>query len=382
MIKFQNKPRVQISRRRDPDSGYRDIAARLRTAWLSRPWDPEQALPRHEELEREFGATRVTIQRAMNLLIAQGFVEGRRKAGRFLAARPPHLYRCGLVFQGHPESAIHDYHWTRFPAARLAAAEQVNRESAIQLVPYFDVDSTLGLTGLARLQEAVDHHGVTGLIFTHSPHDLLQSQLLQEMAVPMVFPHPLLPTAAVVLHQSEQFMERAVDALAPQGRRHVAVLTIPARDPQEFSPYFRSRRLLSLDAWTQNADPYYPKWVRHALRTLLYSHSRLRPNALIITDDHLVEPAMDALAELGVRVPEDLLVIGHWNYPLPYSGRTPVRLLGFDAGAFLRQGLQQVQLMRDSGTVPPAALIPARFADELAAMVPPRTRELQEVGVP
>lgn len=382
MIKERNKAWRRTGNRLQGEAGYRDIAARLRREWTRRPWQAGQPLPRHEELERQFGTTRVTIQRAMNLLIEQGFVEGRRKAGRFLAVRPPHLYRYGLVFQGHPESAIHDYRWTRFSSARLAAMAQVNRATESQLVPYFDVEGTPPSAGLARLQEDVAKHGLAGLVFSYSPHDLLAFPLLQAAAVPMVMPHPLLATAGTVLHQAEQFHERATETLVAAGRRHVAVLTIPAREPQEFAPYFRARNVISLDAWTQSAEPYHVQWVRHALQTMLYSHSRMRPNGLIITDDHLVEPAMDALAELGVRVPDDLLVIGHWNYPLPYNGRMPVRLLGFDACEFLRAGLRLLQGMRDQGRVPPVVPVPARFDDERLTVSATTQAPLQEVNTP
>jgi len=56
----------------------------------------------------------------------------------------------------------------------------------------------------------------------------------------------------------------------------------------------------------------------------------------VITADHLVEPVAAAIEEFGVRVPQDLRIVGHWNFPLPYRGRVPIDLLGFDARELLR----------------------------------------------
>jgi DNA-binding LacI/PurR family transcriptional regulator len=101
---------------------------------------------------------------------------------------------------------------------------------------------------------------------------------------------------------------------------------------------------------------------------LLKPFEGVRPDGLVITDDHLVKPVVDVVRALGIRVPQDLAIVSHWNYPLPYQSDVPIRLLGFDARERLALGLAAMQSLGKSQNAPPlhSTVLP-RFADEVEA---------------
>jgi hypothetical protein len=125
--------------------------------------------------------------------------------------------------------------------------------------------------------------------------------------------------------------------------------------------------MTSLPYWTQALDPYATRWVRHGVHAILHSHDdqRLAPDAIVITDDHLVEAVAQAL--LGVRRkragadsrdrPLEL--------PLKYRGPVAVDLLGFDAQELVGNWVEAIDGQRRGESVPVYELVPPRFEREL-----------------
>jgi len=73
---------------------YKDIRSTLLDRIKSGEWQPGMLLPSEAELAEEFGSTRVTVNRAMQALADDGFVERRRKAGTRVVRR---LTRDALI---------------------------------------------------------------------------------------------------------------------------------------------------------------------------------------------------------------------------------------------------------------------------------------------
>jgi len=67
---------------------YLDVADALRARIVARDLGPGGALAGELELAREYGASRVTVRRALDLLRREGLVTSRRGAGGFAAADP------------------------------------------------------------------------------------------------------------------------------------------------------------------------------------------------------------------------------------------------------------------------------------------------------
>ena len=77
------------------------IARDLRQRIIAGAFRPGARLPTRSDIERDFQASMPTVQRAIDLLIRDGFVRSRHGTGTFVTERPPHLSHYGIVFPAH-----------------------------------------------------------------------------------------------------------------------------------------------------------------------------------------------------------------------------------------------------------------------------------------
>ena len=73
---------------RSPQLGWADIAEEARRRIFRRDWAPGDTIPGEVELAREFGVSRVTVNRALRALAEEGVLDRRRKLGTRVAERP------------------------------------------------------------------------------------------------------------------------------------------------------------------------------------------------------------------------------------------------------------------------------------------------------
>ena len=91
---------------------------------------------------------------------------------------------------------------------------------------------------------------------------------------------------------------------------------------------------------------------------------RDRPDALIISDDNLVEHATAGIVAAGIGVPGDCAIVAHCNFPWPTPSALPMRRLGYDAREVIRVALESIDRQR-RGEPAGTLVVPARFEDEL-----------------
>src|SRR5215471_1824603 len=89
---------------------YGAIAGTLRSNITSGEWRPGQQLPTRPELLSTFDAGMATVQRALDRLMTDGFIETTNR-GTFVSSHPPHLYRYAIVFPARDDGT---HHWTNF----------------------------------------------------------------------------------------------------------------------------------------------------------------------------------------------------------------------------------------------------------------------------
>src|SRR4051812_44594718 len=103
-----------------PLQRYEQVAERLAADIRSGSYAPGERLPAERELARVLEVSRASVREALASLQLQGFVETRKGAGTFVAARPP----AGAAFPHDASpSAVREARSQLEPAvARLAAA--------------------------------------------------------------------------------------------------------------------------------------------------------------------------------------------------------------------------------------------------------------------
>ena len=84
---------------------------------------------------------------------------------------------------------------------------------------------------------------------------------------------------------------------------------------------------------------------------------------MIIGDDNLVPAVILGLLDAGIRVPEDISVVAHCNFPGPTPSLLPVTHLGYDSRQLLHLLMESIDLQIQGGTPPPVTMLPAVFAD-------------------
>ena len=176
------------------------------------------------------------------------------------------------------------------------------------------------------------------------------------------------------------FVTAALTQLRQRGLSDVAVLTTPVK-PAALAEEMATAGLTLRPEWVLAASPFHPEWIGNAVAALLRPDGRPRPQALLITDDHFVEPAVEAIAELLGPAVAPPAILAHWNFPLPYHGRLPITRLGYDAHAWLTAALDLIarhpEPSRGKGET---AVIPRKLVDDtcthVSASVHPSVRHL------
>src|SRR5579862_8058 len=100
---------------------YSLIADDLRAQIVANVLPAGSQVPTREELIQHYQVSSVTVQRALDGLIRDGFVDATRRRGSFVVEYPPHLCRYGLVFENHP--GPHGYN-SRYLAAMANEAQR------------------------------------------------------------------------------------------------------------------------------------------------------------------------------------------------------------------------------------------------------------------
>ncbi len=321
---------------------------------------PGSQLPTRTEIEERFGAGPGTVQRALDSLVEDGFVEARGSRGTFVADSPPHLSRFALVFPSNPSE------WHRCWQAMSNEAHKISASySDRDLAFYYGVDGHSDSEDFQRLLRDIANKRVAGIIFTSPPHMLKNTPALDEPGIPRVaWATTSEFNVACVNTDSVSWLSRALDYLAERGRRRIAIIMPPTNDrTRDWIIPVRQRGFETHDYWMQSVHLRDSLNANNCAQLLM--QCSVRPDGLIIADDNLVEQATAGLLASGVQVPGDLDVVAHCNFPWPTPSAVPVRRLGYDARHILHACLESLD--QQSRGEPHAVMtqVPAIFEEEV-----------------
>jgi DNA-binding LacI/PurR family transcriptional regulator len=346
------------------------IAADLKRRIVSGVLKPGTRLPTRIQLEKEFDSSAPTVQRAMSQLISDGFLVPRGKLGTFVGKKPSHLHRYGVVFSVDPtDPSLWDRMKFQTFLYREVVAMQSTREHDI--VPYLRVNGGPGSEDYQRLQDDIRSERLAGVIFASQTHLAKPhiSALLDTPGMPFVAisdgtSHANL--SAVSLNRY-QLVERALDYLLEHKRRRVALLSASESYGEElFLGWLQGgiarRNMTTHPYWIQSVLPASAKWARNCAQLLMKATDI--PDALIISDDSLVEHATAGLVDAGVRIPQNLEVVAHCNFPAITPSMVPAKRIGFDVRQVLNTCLNIIDRRRQHKNVPLITQIDPLFDDE------------------
>jgi DNA-binding LacI/PurR family transcriptional regulator len=346
------------------------IVDELRCRILDRSFAPGSRLPTRHELQRRFMVSSVTVQRALDRLADDGFIEARGRHGTFVTAHPPHSCHYGLVFPVAPG----DVGWVRFWTALGNEGIALQRDLTRTVSLYHGIDGHSDTDDHQRLLRDIRGQRLAGLVFASHPFRLIESPVLLQPGLPrlaFVDPGEVQGVTALQL-EAASFIDRALDHFRARGRRRVALLAVPGHGGdfhRRFLAGLAARGMETRPYWTQTVSPGSADAACRLAHLLLQPNQAELPDALLISDDNLVEHATAGLIAAGAGVPEVCEVVAHCNFPWPTPSVLPVRRLGYDARQALRLAMAEIDRQR-RGEPPSASIpIPALFEDEVEGAV-------------
>ena len=330
---------------------------------------PGGRIPPHKELADRFGVAGMTVQMALKHLEREGFIEARGRAGTFVVQNPPHLSRVALVFPAAPAGHDMQQDWSRYYQALTQAAIRFQRDTGRQVLVYHAIDDNPEREDRRRLIADIEAQCLAGLIFSDMPYQLAKTPILDFPGMPrVVFDEgPVCTDLPLVTGDVMQWIDKALDYFVSQRCRKVGLIDYGGRDEQYLQHIMdgvAARGMVMQRRWHQYVAMRTPAGASRAAELLM--HDADRPDALMINDDNFVELALAGLRDAGVRVPEDVAVVGHANYPVPPPKLLPARFLCYDANLIIGACVDCIDRQRRGEAVPGRIMVPALWEDELS----------------
>lgn len=323
------------------------IVELLRNRIVEGRWSPQTRLPTWRQLSDEFIVSLMTVKAALDQLAREGFVESRGTAGTYVSSRPPHLHRIALVFDVLPDSR--DFSRFLMSLSREAQAAGVRRDRDVSI--WYGIDGHADNEDFQQLVSDIRRRRLAGLFLVApmSPR-LTDSPLMDDPRLPRVRVGTAMPEHGIrgVILDSRSFFEKALDHFVARGRRRVAIIEglSGARRQAELEEALRRRGMICRPYWWHRVGISDPKNAANVTHLLMRLSPDDRPDAVLITDDNAVEYATAGLVAAGVRVPHELDVVAHCNFPWPTPSVVPVRRLGYDTRQVLQAGLDLLDAER------------------------------------
>jgi len=350
----------------------REIVEALRKRILSGEFAPGSRVPSVSELAAAHNASTRTAQSALVHLQESGFISARPGAGSFVAETPPHLSHFAMVFRQGPQ---HDGWWSQFlvawkrEAERFAAPDGEGGRRGFRF-SFFCLDQQLaGKPAERELQSALGSDLLAGLVFPLFPDALRGTAILADRKTPKVACVDEPVEGFTIMKPDGCLAEKAFTYLASRGRRRVAIL-VPSFYERGTLPVDRLVReatncgLTTYRHWVQGIDISCPEWAANSTESL-FRRGGQRPDALFIRDDNLVPDATQGLLNAGVRVPDDVEVVAHCNFPHPTRSVVPAKRIGYDVRHLLHLSVEIIERQRRGEAVPSPVNMVAHFDDEL-----------------
>ncbi len=349
-----------------------DLSVSLRREIIAGGYKPGEKLPTQIELQKRLKVSGTTVQAALATLTRDGFIEAKTNWGTRVVPHPPHLCRYGWVFPLAADDPAWSHH--QFYAAVRKTAELLHRPPTRRVRMFFGVASHVESDAYRRLAAELAAERLAGVVY-HDPYHLRLTPLaglLDHPDVPMVgiMGGHWSPPAPGLMGVTMQrvVVERALDWFRERGRKRVAALCLSSDSDaliHRFEAAAAEREMTTYPYWIHGGDPDHRWWVRHVIHLMMNSGQTERPDALLITDDNLVEEATLGLMVAGVRVPQDLEIVAHANFPYPTRSLCPAKRIGYDARQVASACLELINQRRHGETPPAMTEMPALFDHEL-----------------
>lgn len=244
----------------------------------------------------------------------------------------------------------------------------------------------LNLTGDHEYRRSVVRHWirarvVDGVVVVGNPRidpdwlNALVSEGIPAVWIAYDAPEPLPPRTAVVQLDIAPGWSEAVSYLRQHGHQQIGYLGAHSDDPALEIIHEAARKSGLRLAPILFASGETPADGYATAQQLL--HAQPRPTALLARTDLLAFGAMQALQQSGLRIPDDIALVGHDDLPIAQWMNPPLSSIQIDYAQLGRAAVELLMRLMDN---PDAALAPVRVATRFiprqsaAPATPPQRR--------
>lgn len=328
---------------------------------------PCSPLPVRKELLRVCEASNVTVQRALNILIEEGFIRSRGSRGLEVAAHPPCTCRFGVILP--PDHGRGEPNYDTRLLSFSDAAKKLEK-SGISF-EFYTISPFLDGEDEKRLFSDLKASRIAGAIALTS----LPEQLIRPLeGFPLVLMQQFRPElfhAVYLNYDYVKWTKLALGRMKEAGAKKTALL-LPLELNRDFVEAIY--RLADESGIVPDPDrhlvgishsPRGSLWTKPLVR-LLFASPGDTPDGLIIQNENVLPYVLEVLEELGLRPGRDIRVCCHCNLPsrdlredILYVGFNSTRILTFAVECirrfaisggeiFTRELLTEPEIVKDS----------------------------------
>ncbi|MCG3199371.1 MAG: Arabinose metabolism transcriptional repressor [bacterium] len=307
--------------------------------------------PTEAQLCEIFKVSRITTKRALDELVREGLIRRVKGVGNFVSAPEeelaPKLKNYGLIAEGSFDLFANNFYSKVFQGIY----ESVNLEGGSLIFALSDRSVSNG----ASLPVLLQARSISGLIVLGCLEEgLLLS--LKELRVPIVLVDDNRSGFNRVVTDNAQGTETAIRYLVKKGHAKIGLVT------SDLTTSFRERTQGYARAMKHHGLSSRPEWIRIVERTedphihqvfgdLLRLPEGERPSAVFAVNDHFALNGVRAAAALGLRVPEDVSIMGFDDTPFAKAATpnlTTIRVQNFRMGELAVAALHRLMETRRS----------------------------------
>ncbi len=288
---------------------YQIIYDNLKTKIQNGVYPQESRLPYESQLCEQYGVQRITVRKALDMLVQDGLIYKRAGRGSFVCPNKPAAVNQGtflFVMNRSPNDMLNNS--SSYNAQLFFLMERLCREHNYTLV-------YTGISAQEDFAALVSMHAAKGvfLVSTVPEHVVDTVQRLQVSALCLNHYSPQLIS---ILPDNHKALLLLVSRLAQLGHRRIAFVGGPsyAVNAQERLQGF----LAAMNECALEVDPglildgnwTYEDSFAATLAMLHTVEEARRPTALVAASDMMAVGAMAAVTRLGLAVPEDISIGG------------------------------------------------------------------------
>ncbi len=341
-------------------------------------------IPSENKLSEAYGISRNTVREAISALVRQGYLSRAQGKGTFVLARQPKLgettHTYAIFLQAHSHV---------FDCETRALVRAFQRQKALPIV--FDVDDITSDKQADAILLKLLEQGVDGMVL-HSHYigklDRVCKQsghAMPPVAIVNYSDDPLIVPTKQIFSDFRAGTAMATRHLLEQGRRRILFLTHHYCHAPEGTPLaaihgiygdtIRGYADTMAEAGLADSIQYFlidnefspASGERERLLTLLQSPHR--PDAVLAFGDYRAKHVLAVADQIGLKVPDDLSIVGYWNTPWAELSRLPLTSVSIRENEIARLAAKQLMHAHQQGVyestrtiVPPELILRASSA--------------------